>query len=101
MAGPRARRRRDADNVTAPRTLVAGDSIVRPEPGRTVPTAAGYYPVSTEQREFTVTCPSFRIFRQAGQTFITDHPALPIIRRPIRGVPKQSEVISRCHVIGP
>jgi hypothetical protein len=62
-----------ADDVTVSRTFVTGDAIARPQPGRT---AASYYPVSREQREFTVTCPSFRTVRYAGQAFITDHLAV-------------------------
>jgi hypothetical protein len=65
VAGPRTRGRRDGA-----RSFVTGDAIAWPQPGRT---AASYNPVSREQREFTVTCPSFRIVRYAGQAFITDH----------------------------
>jgi hypothetical protein len=64
---PRVARQRlvpvPADDVTVARTFVTGDAIAPTQPGRTLVTAASYNPVSSEQREFTVTCPCFRIAR--------------------------------------
>lgn len=86
----RDRGRRDG----ADRAVVTGDAIARPQPGRGPATAASHYPMSGSSE----TLPS-RV-RPSGNTISRPRHSLPISRRLIRGILKQSEAISRTRVTG-